>query len=340
MKTALSGISRSGGSTRCGVAHRHHFAALAPRHPAPVQLGDELLGAVVDARAHAHLLQELHEPHVALRVVVGEHLAHVARIRQALPLGHAQEQARQPVGEVAADEEQVVVLELVEELLGREVLALQRAHELQHVLVGDHVGGRRRAAPEQVIDDRTLQLIALARQVGNAVGRVGDDLGGLRAAEALGVHRLLEQRIESRRDEEVEVGDLGELAQRKRRGEGDVAQDAAHARVRVLAPAVGGQEPADHVVERVALGQHRDVHAQLRREFLRDPVVEQARARVGLHVQQLRAHDGDHPALLDEVDEVVPGVLVEPGMRRQLGHVAHRLTEGPLVVGYCVAAIG
>ena len=118
-------------------------------------------------------------------VVVGEHLADVARIGQPPALGHAQEQAREPVGEIAADEQQVVVLELVEELLRRQVLALQRADELEHVLVGDHVGRRRRQPAEQVVDDGALQLARARRQVGDAVGRVGDDLGRLRAAEAL-----------------------------------------------------------------------------------------------------------------------------------------------------------
>ena len=114
-----------------------------------MQFVHEALGADVDARAHAHLLQERDEALVLLGVVVGQHLADVARVRQALALRHAQEQARQPVGEVAADEQQVVVLELVEQLLGRQVLALQRADELQRVLVGDHVGGRGRQRPNR-----------------------------------------------------------------------------------------------------------------------------------------------------------------------------------------------
>ena len=129
----------------------------------------KLLGAAVDARAHAHLLQERHEALVLARVVVGQHLADVARVRQALALGHAQEQARQPVGEVAADEQQVVVLELVEQLLGRQVLALQRADELEHVLVGDHVGRRGGQPAEQVIDDRPLQA-GRARSAGRRRG--------------------------------------------------------------------------------------------------------------------------------------------------------------------------
>ena len=154
MKIAFSGISRAGGRKRCG--------AMPPRlDGAPgagaldqrcVQLGDERLGAAVDARAHADLLQERDQPVVLHGVVVGEHLADVARIGQAPALGHAQEQARQPVGEIAADQQQVVVLELVEQLFGREVLGLQRADELQHVLVGDDVGRRGGQPPEQVVD--------------------------------------------------------------------------------------------------------------------------------------------------------------------------------------------
>ena len=135
-----------------------------------MQLVHEALGADVDARAHAHLLQERHEPLVLAGVIVGHDLADVARVGQALPLGHAQEQSRQPVGEVAADEQQVIVLELVEQLLGRQVLALQRADELQQVLVGDHVGRRGGQATEQVIDHRPLQPVALGRQVRTRLG--------------------------------------------------------------------------------------------------------------------------------------------------------------------------
>src|SRR5439155_1335240 len=81
------------------------------------------------------------------------------------------------------------------------------------------------------------QVLALRGQVGYAVRRIRDDFGRLCAAEALVVDRLLEQRIEGRRDEEVEVGDLRELAQRLRRPETSVPQDASHSRVRLLAPA-------------------------------------------------------------------------------------------------------
>ena len=150
-----------------------------------MQFRDERFRAAIDARAHAHLLQERHEPLVLHRVIVGQHFADVARVGQALALRHAQEQPRQPVGEIAADQQQVVVLELVEQLLGRQVLGLQRADELEHVLVGHDVGGRGREPSQQVIDDRALQLAALGRQVGDAVRRVGDHVGRRLAAVAL-----------------------------------------------------------------------------------------------------------------------------------------------------------
>jgi len=64
-----------------------------------------------------------------------------------------------------------------------------------------------------VIEHRPLQAVSLGRQVGNAVRRVGDDLGRLRAAETLVVDRLFEQRIEGRCNVQIEVRDLRELAQ-------------------------------------------------------------------------------------------------------------------------------
>ena len=66
---------------------------LAPCGQPIVQLVDEALGALVDAGAHAHLLQERDQALVLAGVVVRHDLAHVARIGQALALGHAQEQA-------------------------------------------------------------------------------------------------------------------------------------------------------------------------------------------------------------------------------------------------------
>ena len=271
----------------------------------------EALGALVDARAHAHLLQEGDQPLVLAGVVVGHDLADVARVGQPLALGHAQEQARQPVGEIAADEQQVVVLELVEQLLGRQVLALQRADELEQVLVRDHVGRRRRDAPEQVIHDRPLQAVALGRQVDDAVGRVRQRLGRGRAAEALEVDRRLEQRVAGRRDEEVEFGDRRQPAQRLWRFERRVLEQPAQAHVRFFAPAAGSEEPAHDVVERVGPRQLADVDVEAHGQFFREPVVEQARPVVGRDLEQLRADDRDDAALFDEAQQVVPGIFIQ-----------------------------
>jgi len=104
-----------------------------------VQLVDEALCAGIEPRTHAHLLKERNEPGIFAAVIVRQHLADVTRVRKALALRHSQEQPRQPVGEVASDEQQVAVLELVEELLGRQVLVLQCADELEQVLIGDDV---------------------------------------------------------------------------------------------------------------------------------------------------------------------------------------------------------
>ena len=214
-----------------------------------MQLGDERLRAGVDARAHAYLLQERNEPLVLHRVVVCKHLAYVTRVGEPLALCHAEEEPRQPVGEVAADQQQVIVLELVEELLRSQVLGLQRADELQHVLVGDDVGRRRGESAKHVIHDRALQLAALDGEIGHAVRRIGDDLGGRLAAVSLEIHRPLEQRVEGRGHEEIEVGDLRELAQRGWRFEFDLPHDRAHPRVGLLAPAALPEVAAHDVVE-------------------------------------------------------------------------------------------
>ena len=55
--------------------HLDHIRGLASRHPATMQLVDERLGASVNARAQADLLQKRDQALIATRVVVSEHFA-------------------------------------------------------------------------------------------------------------------------------------------------------------------------------------------------------------------------------------------------------------------------
>ena len=122
MKIAFSGISRAGGRKRAGAVPLPDAAAGAATS-AREALGDERLGAAVDARAHADLLQERNEALVlGCAIVVGEHLGEVARVGQAMALGHAQKQPRQPVRKVAADQKKMAVLELMKQPFRRQVL--------------------------------------------------------------------------------------------------------------------------------------------------------------------------------------------------------------------------
>ena len=110
MNTALSGISRAGGAKRAGERpglsaglrrawqealwrrmQRYDLTAMVAHEPAAVQFAHEVLGAAVDARAHADLLQEGHEPVVLAAMVVRQNFTDVARVREALALGHPQE---------------------------------------------------------------------------------------------------------------------------------------------------------------------------------------------------------------------------------------------------------
>jgi len=50
-------------------------------------------------------------------MVIRQYFSHIARVRQPLAFRHAQKQAAEPVREIAADEEQVIVLELVKKFL-------------------------------------------------------------------------------------------------------------------------------------------------------------------------------------------------------------------------------
>ena len=219
-----------------------------------MQFGHECLRATEHARARADLMEELHEQFVAHRMIVGEHFAHFARIGKPAAFRHAQKETRKPVRKGAADHEQMAVLEFVEQLARREMLRLQRADKLHRILVGDHIRRRGGELAEQMIDHGPRELRPLGTEIGHAVWRVGDHLGRLRAAEAHLVDRTLEQRVERRRDEQVEVRNLRELPQRGRRRKRRLAQDRADARVGIFASAASAEIRADHVVEIVALG--------------------------------------------------------------------------------------
>ena len=107
------------------------------------------------------------------------------------------------------------------------------------------------------------------------------------------------------------------MTQRLRRFEVRILQDAAHSHVRFFAPAAGGKKPADDVVQRVGLRQGGDIDIEPDGEFLCEPVVQEARAAVGCDLQELRSHDWNHAALLDEAQEVIPGVIIESRHRRR-----------------------
>lgn len=87
---------------------------------------------------------------------VRQDLAKVARLGEPAAFRDPEEQARQPIGETATDEEQVVVLEFAKEFLRGVVGCLQCADKLQHVLVRDHIGGRGGEPAHEMIDQRAL----------------------------------------------------------------------------------------------------------------------------------------------------------------------------------------
>ena len=142
------------------------------------------------------------------------------------------------------------------------------------------------------------------------------------ALEALEIDRLFEQRIEGRRDKQIEIGDLRELPQRERGREVRVAEDAAHARVGFLAPAARGEEPAHDVVQSVWLRKRGGVDVEPRGQLLSHPVVEQALPGFRLHLEELGADDRDDAALFDEIEQVFPGFVVERRNRRPQGERA------------------
>jgi hypothetical protein len=78
------------------------------------------------------------------------------------------------------------------------------------------------------------------------------------------------------------------------------------------------------VVQRVRVRKLRGIDGQLRGELVGHPVIKQARAGFRFHGEQLRTDDRDDSPLLDEIEQVVPGVLVEARrLHLQAVHAAH-----------------
>ena len=70
--------------------------------------------AVMQPRAAADVLQKENQARLAAGGQVRDGLAHVARLGQPAAFGQPQKQAGQPVGKIAAEQEQVIVFELAE----------------------------------------------------------------------------------------------------------------------------------------------------------------------------------------------------------------------------------
>ena len=73
-------------------------------------------------------------------MVISEHFADVTRVGEPTTFGHAKEKAHQPIGEVTADQQQMVVFQFMEQLFRREVFTLQRANKFECVFIRYHVG--------------------------------------------------------------------------------------------------------------------------------------------------------------------------------------------------------
>ncbi|HEY2558169.1 MAG TPA: hypothetical protein VGI48_00490 [Caldimonas sp.] len=106
-------------------------------------------------------------------------------------------------------------------------------------------------------------------------------------------------------------------------------------RVRFLATAARSEEPADDVVQRVRRRQLRGVDAEADGELFGQPVVEQPRPVVAFDAEQLGPDDRDDAPVLDVVEQVVPGVVVEGGQRGRLQHGAHGETGRRCIAAEC-----
>ncbi len=140
------------------------------------------------------------------------------------------------------------MFELVEELLGRQVLTLQRADEFQQILVRNDVGRGGREFSKKMVDQGSLQPVPLGGQVDHAIRRISEHVYRRGAAKSFLVDGGFEQGVAGSRDEEVKVRNGGKPTQCRRRREIGLLKDAAQSHVGLLATAASGKEPAHYVI--------------------------------------------------------------------------------------------
>jgi hypothetical protein len=136
----------------------------------------------------------------------------------------------------------VLVLQLLKQSLRPPVRRLQAVDKLQEVLIAQHVRRHRRLNAEEVVHDRMRQAANSGRQVRRLL------LGGIRERDRAGlpveaheIDRLLEHQVEVRRQEQREIGDLGQLTQHERRLQLGALHDVADAGVQHRPPTAAGE---------------------------------------------------------------------------------------------------
>ena len=133
-----------------------------PLPPAPPEFLDEFHGpaALEDAGMPAEMLEEEHQARVAVHLGVGQDFENVPIVGKTIPFRHPQEDTGQPIRKIFAQDQQVIVLQLIEQILRTAALRLERADKLQHVLVRDGiVHGMGGEFPQQVIHGRPVQAL-------------------------------------------------------------------------------------------------------------------------------------------------------------------------------------
>ena len=235
--------------------------------------------------------------------------------RQPLAACQPHEEAPDPIGQLAAEQQQRPLLQRTGDPLGKlRALAQQRVQPLERVLVVDCVLRHRRGFAEQLEDDRLgtwAARIALLR-VGRLVGRKRKLLGQRLAVVANVIDRAREQAVEGGADVQVQRGDSCDLQQRVGRLRADLGQQVVDDAVQplLLVTPAKREEGAHRGVEPAA-ALPVDFELVARGEpFADQPLERQAAAGAVVHQHELGAHDRDKLAAEDVADEVVPEVFV------------------------------
>lgn len=340
----LARVAQEHGAGRDGHGYRGRYrhdglrpgrAALAPT---AVQLGHEGDGIARQVDLALQMAEEQHQVGIAADHPVGHEVLHQGGALEETLIGHgAHEEARQPVREAAAQEQEMTALERLEEPRADVAARGQEVHQLQGVLIAKRVLALAARATEDLQHRATPEGARLTGEVlGPAARRPDDARDGIVVWTGAGRSQgVVEEAIEGGGDIQGEIGDLRELPEGRR---GLAAQFRAHLVQEALELAVGaGGMPAGrgaghgHLVEPEAAGELAGREAERHGEPLGEMALERCLPAIHGYGEQLLPCDRDHLTALDVAEQILPIEVVTAVIHGRVDLIS-QLRPGPLEV--------